>query len=158
MEDDRTSLSIKPFDGKELDRWKVRMKFYFRKKGWSDLIDKPVPSKRNQITEWIDADVDAMNFIICKVADQYLHLIEQKSHAKEMWDVIVNTFSENSHQKLADLRSSLFLMTFKVGGNLLEYIVKFRETVSQMKGLGDNLQCATTFVSCSSHYRLSMHH
>lgn len=74
------------------------------------------------------------------MALHYLHLIENKSHAKEMWGASIGVWAEAPGQKLADLRSELFSMSFNVGENLMDYVMKFCEKVSNMKSMGDNLE------------------
>lgn len=55
----------------------------------------------------------------------------------EMYKAITNLMSRETDQKLTDLRSELFAMQFKLGGDLKKYIMEFRNKC--MTELGDTI-------------------
>ncbi len=161
--------SIPQFNGTEIERWKVRMLSYFRRKQWIDLLgprkyntrsaakEKSSSSKEKEksekssetsdsgvheavIDDFEERNADMMDFIISKVHDDYLYLVSSKETAKEMWETVENTFAKNSRENTAQIRNEIFNMRHDRLSPISDHLKNFTKKMELLRNLGDKMK------------------
>ena len=127
---------IKPFNGENYSSWKLRMRILLIREGlWNNVVD-PIPSTRNRTNEWTEADQKAVQWIVANIEDNMLDIIHNKTHAKQIWDALCETFESRSDLRILDKKDELSSMKFQ-GGDMRNYILSYRAVVNQLKELND---------------------
>ncbi len=153
------TIHIPQFNGKEMEKWKIRVLSYFKKKGWSDLLTQSKlgtalsstgvttrsqkqtdattaatgESNEDIIENWITRDNAAMDFLISKTSDEYLYIISNKTTTMDMWTAILACFEKTSESYTVELRKQVFEMRHDPKmSTLLEYLHEFIKKVESL--------------------------
>ncbi len=89
--------------------------------------------------DWNARNLEAMDFIMSKVHDDYLYLIAHKNTAREMWNAILTSFQKTSKETAASLRSEIFEMKYDLRTPLKEYLNQYTRKMETLRNLGDRL-------------------
>ncbi len=137
MDCESGNYRIKPFDGKNFEKWSFKIELLLRKKKIHHVIQR-IPAAKDKSNTWEDENLAAMFIIGTHVSDDLLEIIRNCETAFEMFQAIKSIHGQESDTKIIDLRTELASMKFnEKGEGLMEYMIRFRSKTRRLAELGD---------------------
>ena len=118
---------VRQFDGTNYESWKVRMTILLKKEKLLDIVLQPIPAARNRTAEWTDRDDQCLHLITAHLAENMIHIVHGKRHARDLWTALENNYQSKSDVHSAASRDELYSCRYKLenGSNVRDYIINF---------------------------------
>lgn len=135
-------LNVRAFDGNGFSTWEYRLRLILEQKDVLSVLTEAPPTDQDALQNFRKADVKARNIIVQCLDDSILEMVKDKETAKDMMDTLRVTYEKTGISSQIILQKKLRSLKYNGRGSLLEYIVEFEKTVTELKIAGGKMETA----------------
>lgn len=133
-------VSVKPFDGAGFSNWEFRVKLLLEHYEVLDVLDMEMPTEPTRLAEFKKRDVKARNVIVQCLTDDVLNTVKDKTTAREIMQVLRNTYYRKGIANLVQLQNKLRNLKYTEKEPMNKFLSEFDKIVLDIKDCGGILE------------------
>ena len=138
---ERSGGIITPLNEKNYATWKMQTKIFLMREGLFSIVDgsEVEPTNVDGLAKYKARKNRALGSIVLAVKPRLLYLLGDPTDAKEVWDILQETFQSKSWANRLRLKKKLYSTKLLPGEDMQNHLKTFIEIFDELAIIGDAL-------------------